>query len=90
MDGQGVGGAVVTLVPTTSGLEPVVVSTSPHGHFMFVAGPKGGGCPAGNYRVTVTSATAGVIPEKYADVETSGLSVTVKNGMEPVHFDLEQ
>ncbi|MDO5552494.1 MAG: hypothetical protein Q4G68_01915 [Planctomycetia bacterium] len=88
MDGQGVGNAVVTLVPSAPGQEPVVMTTSPRGSFMFVAGPNGGGCPAGDYRVTVTSSAAGAIPEKYADVETSGLSVSVRSGMDSVRFEL--
>ena len=75
------------------------------GSFALTTFKDGDGAPAGDYRVTVVwylarparpgtasdeTVTANYLPAKYANVETSGLSVTVKQGANDLPpFDLK-
>jgi predicted phosphodiesterase len=103
--GQPVAGAVVTLhgKPVPTGRERAVADglTGADGAVTLSTLSANDGVPAGEYRVTVTkSATGGyhdaeergaksLLPERYADKDTSGLTAVVVAGRNEIALDLK-
>jgi hypothetical protein len=71
------------------------------GNFKLGTRTRDDGAPVGDYEVTViehrpnanaagTSLVPAVLPGKYADLKTSGLTATVKSGPNPLSFTLQR
>jgi len=104
-DGKPVTSGQVVFVSTTTGISPNG-KIGPDGSFTLSSGGQGDGAPAGEYKVKIEPATAlGTSDAKprpgaklpysgiYADEDTSGLKVTVKDGdnsLEPFKLSTKQ
>jgi hypothetical protein len=103
LDGQPIEGAAVMFEPDSGGV-PATGVTNSAGEFLLTTTGLGAGATAGKNGVSVSKqvpaqpnrkveegeivAMKSETPAKYASPRTSGLSIEVKHGMEPVELQL--
>lgn len=83
----------VRLLPVAGG-RPAVGMLETNGNFVLGNYDSDDGCPPGEYRVEVNAALLKMpnqvqyfIPPRYASAETSGLTVTITSGKEPLKIE---
>src|SRR6476620_3867291 len=101
MQGKPVAGAVITFVPTSHEGQAASAITDSEGKYALTTWQAGDGARPGEYRVKVSKKeqkiyvekktapppAKSLVPSKYLDESTSGLSHTVPNGSST--FDIE-
>ena len=92
LDGKPVAGGTVLLLPKER--RPALGHTDRNGRFTLSTFEEGDGALPGTYRVAIIlirereGKTEWIVPKKYADPKTSGLSVEVRPGENRFDFDL--
>ena len=85
----------IRLLPVAGG-RPAVGMVDANGTFVLGNYDANDGCPPGEYRVEVTATLLKMpnlvrywIPPRYASAETSGLTVTITDGKEPLKIETQ-